>query len=176
MRCPFCGEADSRVIDSRSADDGNTIRRRRECAGCGRRFTTYEVVEKVPLMVIKNDGRREPFSQQKLLNGLIRSCEKRDIPMEKIVNLSHELERDVRNTMEREISSQKIGAMVMDRLKDFDEVAYIRFASVYRKFADISSFITELDELRTAKKNAETLVPPRVQKVPDREKKAKKKG
>ena len=103
MRCPYCGQADSRVIDSRAADEGTTIRRRRECSGCGRRFTTYEVVEKVPLMVIKNDGRREPFNSEKLLNGLIRSCEKRDIPMEKIVNLSHEIERDVRNTMEREI-------------------------------------------------------------------------
>lgn len=154
MRCPFCGKADSRVIDSRSADDGNTIRRRRECAGCGRRFTTYEVVEKVPLMVIKSDGRREPFRQEKLLNGLIRSCEKRDIPTEKIVALAQEIEREVRNTMEREISSRKIGEMVMDHLKDFDEVAYIRFASVYRKFADISSFITELDELRAAKQRA----------------------
>lgn len=172
MRCPFCGAADSRVIDSRSADDGNTIRRRRECTACSRRFTTYEVVEKVPLMVIKNDGRREPFSQQKLLNGLIRSCEKRDIPTEKIVKLAQELERDVRNTMEREISSQKIGAMVMDRLKDFDEVAYIRFASVYRKFADISSFITELDELRTAKQQSETLVPPSM--AMPKEKKEKK--
>ena len=164
MRCPYCGQADSRVIDSRAADEGTTIRRRRECSGCGRRFTTYEVVEKVPLMVIKNDGRREPFNSEKLLNGLIRSCEKRDIPMEKIVNLSHEIERDVRNTMEREIPdvrntmereipSKKIGEFVMDRLKDFDEVAYIRFASVYRKFADISSFITELDELRASKKH-----------------------
>ena len=151
MRCPYCGQADSRVIDSRAADEGTTIRRRRECSGCGRRFTTYEVVEKVPLMVIKNDGRREPFNSEKLLNGLIRSCEKRDIPMEKIVNLSHEIERDVRNTMEREIPSKKIGEFVMDRLKEFDEVAYIRFASVYRKFADISSFITELDELRASK-------------------------
>ena len=153
MRCPYCKHEDSRVIDSRATDDGMTIRRRRECSACGKRFTTYEVVEKVPLMVIKNDGRREPFNSEKLLNGLIRSCEKRDIPMEKIVNLSHEIERDVRNTMEREIPSKKIGEFVMDRLKDFDEVAYIRFASVYRKFADISSFITELDELRASKKH-----------------------
>ena len=151
MRCPFCQCADTKVTDSRATDDGKAIRRRRECQKCGRRFTTYEVVEKVPLMVIKNDGRREPFNSEKLLNGLIRSCEKRDIPMEKIVNLSHEIERDVRNTMEREIPSKKIGEFVMDRLKDFDEVAYIRFASVYRKFADISSFITELDELRASK-------------------------
>lgn len=152
MRCPYCGKADSRVVDSRAADEGATIRRRRECTGCGRRFTTYEVVEKVPLMVIKNDGRREPFQQEKLLNGLIRSCEKRDIPMERIVQLAHEIEREVRNTMEREIPSKKLGQIVMDHLREFDEVAYIRFASVYRKFADIGNFITELDELRESKK------------------------
>ena len=152
MRCPYCGKADSRVVDSRAADEGATIRRRRECTGCGRRFTTYEVVEKVPLMVIKKDGRREPFKQEKLLNGLIRSCEKRDIPMERIVRLANEIEREVRNTMEREIPSKKLGQLVMDHLRDFDEVAYIRFASVYRKFADIGNFITELDELRESKK------------------------
>ena len=152
MRCPYCGKADSRVVDSRAADEGATIRRRRECTGCGRRFTTYEVVEKVPLMVIKNDGRREPFKQEKLLNGLIRSCEKRDIPMERIVRLANEIEREVRNTMEREIPSKKLGQLVMDHLRDFDEVAYIRFASVYRKFADIGNFITELGELRESKK------------------------
>lgn len=152
MRCPYCGKADSRVVDSRAADEGATIRRRRECTGCGRRFTTYEVVEKVPLMVIKNDGRREPFKQEKLLNGLIRSCEKRDISMERIVRLANEIEREVRNTMEREIPSKKLGQLVMDHLRDFDEVAYIRFASVYRKFADIGNFITELDELRESKK------------------------
>ena len=152
MRCPYCGKADSRVVDSRAADEGATIRRRRECTGCGRRFTTYEVVEKVPLMVIKNDGRREPFKQEKLLNGLIRSCEKRDIPMERIVRLANEIEREVRNTMEREIPSTKLGQLVMDHLRDFDEVAYIRFASVSRKFADIGNFITELDELRESKK------------------------
>lgn len=152
MRCPYCGKADSRVVDSSAADEGATIRRRRECTGCGRRFTTYEVVEKVPLMVIKNDGRREPFKQEKLLNGLIRSCEKRDIPMERIVRLANEIEREVRNTMEREIPSKKLGQLVMDHLRDFDEVAYIRFAYVYRKFADIGNFITELDELRESKK------------------------
>jgi transcriptional repressor NrdR len=151
MRCPYCGKADSRVVDSRAADDGKTIRRRRECAGCGRRFTTYEVVEKMPFMVIKQDGRREPFDQQKLLKGLIRSCDKRDIPMEKIVALANDIERELRNTMEREVPSKQIGELVMERLKDFDEVAYIRFASVYRRFADISNFITELEELRASK-------------------------
>ena len=152
MRCPYCGKPDSRVVDSRAADEGRTIRRRRECGSCGKRFTTYEVVEQVPLMVIKNDGRREPFQRQKLLNGLIRSCEKRDIKTERIVALADEIEREARSTMEREISSKKLGEMVMEHLKDFDDVAYIRFASVYRKFADISGFISELDELREAKK------------------------
>ena len=147
MRCPYCGKADSRVVDSRAADEGATIRRRRECTGCGRRFTTYEVVEKVPLMVIKNDGRREPFKQEKLLNGLIRSCEKRDIPMERIVRLANEIEREVRNTMEREIPSKKLGQLVMDHLRDFDEVAYIRFASVYRSFEDIREFGEEIAKL-----------------------------
>ncbi|MDY4696566.1 transcriptional regulator NrdR [Selenomonas montiformis] len=151
MKCPFCKQADSRVIDSRAAEDGATIRRRRECNGCGRRFTTYEVVEKLPLMVVKQDGRREVFKRDKILNGVIRSCDKRDISMEHIVALVNDIERDIRNTMDQEISSAKIGEMVMARLKDFDEVAYIRFASVYRKFADISSFLEELKELQAHK-------------------------
>ena len=152
MRCPFCKKADSRVIDSRAADDGNTIRRRRECTGCGKRFTTYEVVEKIPLMVIKNDGRRVVFDRNKLLNGLIRSCDKRDIPTERIVSLANDIEKELRNTMDREVTAQAIGELVMEKLKGFDEVAYIRFASVYRKFADISNFRDELDGLIQAKK------------------------
>ena len=136
MRCPFCKEADSRVIDSRAADDGNTIRRRRECTTCGKRFTTYETVEKIPLMVIKTDGRRVVFDRNKLLNGLIRSCDKRDIPTERIVALADEIEKELRNTMDREVYT-----------RDIDEVAYIRFASVYRKFADISGFREELEAL-----------------------------
>lgn len=151
MKCPFCNHNDSRVIDSRSAEDGTTIRRRRECVSCGRRFTTYEVVEKLPLMVIKQDGRREVFKRDKILNGVIRSCDKRDISMERIVNLVNSIERDIRNTMEQEISSAKIGELVMNRLKGFDEVAYIRFASVYRKFTDIGSFMQELNELQAQK-------------------------
>ena len=142
MRCPFCKEEDSRVVDSRAADDGNTIRRRRECTSCGKRFTTYETVEKIPLMVIKNDGRRVVFDRNKLLNGLIRSCDKRDIPTERIVALADEIEKELRNTMDRDI-----GELVMEKLKNFDEVAYIRFASVYRKFADISGFREELEAL-----------------------------
>ncbi|MCI7260435.1 MAG: transcriptional regulator NrdR [Selenomonas sp.] len=151
MKCPFCNHNDSRVIDSRSAEDGTTIRRRRECVSCGRRFTTYEVVEKLPLMVIKQDGRREVFKRDKILNGVIRSCDKRDISMERIVGLVNAIERDIRNTMEQEISSAKIGELVMNRLKEFDEVAYIRFASVYRKFTDIGSFMQELNELQAQK-------------------------
>ncbi|WP_315444133.1 transcriptional regulator NrdR [uncultured Selenomonas sp.] len=148
MKCPFCKQPDSRVIDSRAADDGTTIRRRRECGECGRRFTTYEVVEKLPLMVVKRDNRREPFSRDKLLTGIIRSCDKRDISMEQITNFVAEIERDIRNRTEPEVPSEKIGEIVMERLKDFDEVAYIRFASVYRKFDDITNFIEELETLR----------------------------
>lgn len=154
MKCPFCKKADSRVIDSRAAEDGATIRRRRECTGCGKRFTTYEVVEKLPLIVVKQDGRREVFQRDKILNGVIRSCDKRDISMERIVNFVNDVERDIRNTMEPEVPSAKIGELVMTKLKDFDEVAYIRFASVYRKFADISSFLEELKELQAHKTEA----------------------
>ncbi|BEU87338.1 transcriptional regulator NrdR [Selenomonas sp. TAMA-11512] len=151
MRCPFCKEMDSRVVDSRSAEDGNTIRRRRECISCGKRFTTYETVEQIPLMVIKNDGRRVLFDSNKILTGLVRSCDKRDISMESIIKLSNEIEKEIRNTMEREVSSKKIGELVMEKLRHFDDVAYIRFASVYRKFADITSFKEELEELLKAK-------------------------
>ena len=155
MRCPYCKQLDSRVIVSRGADDGNSIRRRRECTACGRRFTTYEVVEKMPLMVIKNDGRRVVFDKDKLLNGLIRSCDKRNIPAERIVSLADEIERELRNTMEREVTTKAIGELVMEKLKNFDEVAYIRFASVYRKFADISMFKEELEELLREKTGKE---------------------
>ena len=148
MRCPFCKQPDSRVIDSRAADEGTTIRRRRECSKCGRRFTTYEVVERLPLMVVKRDNRREPFSRDKLLTGIIRSCDKRDISMEQITNFVAEIEHEIRNRTEPEVPSKKIGEIVMERLKDFDEVAYIRFASVYRKFDDITNFIEELETLR----------------------------
>ena len=147
MRCPFCKADDSRVIDSRSTDEGNSIRRRRECSACGKRFTTYETIEKTPLMVIKRDGRKVVFDRDKMLKGLIRSCDKRDIPLERIVTFIDEIERDIRNTSPREISSQKIGEMVMEKLKTFDEIAYIRFASVYRKFAVIGEFRNELEGL-----------------------------
>ncbi len=152
MRCPFCKAPDSRVVDSRAAEEGSTIRRRRECGACGRRFTTYESLERVPLMVIKNDGRRETFDRNKLLNGLIRSCDKRDIEADRIVALASEIEREIRNTMEREIMARAIGERVMEHLKDFDEVAYIRVASVYRKFKDISGFQNELELLKNRDK------------------------
>ena len=148
MRCPFCKEPDSRVIDSRAAEEGMTIRRRRECGKCGRRFTTYEVVERLPLMVVKRDGRREPFSRDKLLTGIIRSCDKRDISMEQITNFVAEIEHEIRNCTEPEVPSEKVGEIVMEHLMDFAEVAYIRFASVYRKFDDITNFIEELETLR----------------------------
>ena len=155
MRCPYCKEDDSKVIDSRAAEEGTTIRRRRECVSCGRRFTTYEVVEKLPLMVVKQDGRREVFKKDKILNGIIRSCDKRDISIERITALVNDIERDVRNTMDQAVPSAKIGELIMNRLKDFDEVAYIRFASVYRKFADISSFLEELKVLQAHKAEEE---------------------
>ena len=147
MRCPFCKAKDSKVIDSRSSDDDMSIRRRRECMECGRRFTTYEEGEQGPLMVIKNDGRRGAFDSSKILNGLIRSCDKRNIPMDEIMKLSRDIERSIRNSAAREITTNKIGELVMDKLRDFDEVAYIRFASVYRKFADITMFRDELEQL-----------------------------
>lgn len=148
MKCPFCNCKDSRVVDSRAAEEGATIRRRRECLSCGKRFTTYESLERVPLMVIKNDGRRETFDRNKLLTGLLRSCDKRDIPTDKIVALAIKIEQEIRNTMEREIRARVIGEKAMEHLKTFDEVAYIRFASVYRKFRDIDEFRSELDALR----------------------------
>lgn len=151
MRCPFCSIGDSKVIDSRSAEEGNTIRRRRECSNCGKRFTTYEVIEQIPLMVIKNDGRRVVFDKNKLLNGIIRSCEKRSISMESINVLTNEIEKELRNTMDREVSSRTIGELVMKKLKGFDQIAYVRFASVYRKFADINNFKDELEALLNTK-------------------------
>ena len=153
MKCPFCAAPDSRVVDSRTIDDGNSIRRRRECTVCGKRFTTYEAVEKVPLMVIKNDGRRAVFDKEKLLKGIIRSCYKREIPAEKIIKLADEIEKELRNMMKHEISSKTIGEVVMKYLKTFDKVAYIRFASVYRKFSDIDNFKQELENLNATNKD-----------------------
>ena len=147
MRCPFCSFGESKVIDSRAAEEGSSIRRRRECLQCARRFTTYEVVEESPLMVIKKDGRRELFDRAKLMNGLLRACEKRPIPLGVVEAVVDKVEKEMRNLMEREVSSRHIGETVMRHLKDIDQVAYVRFASVYRQFADINNFMTELETL-----------------------------
>ncbi|VBB06203.1 tigr00244: transcriptional regulator nrdr [Lucifera butyrica] len=155
MRCPFCGFSESKVVDSRSAEESNSIRRRRECLSCARRFTTYEMIEDLPLVVIKKDGRREIFERNKLLNGLLRACEKRPIPLETVEEIAGKVERQIRNTMEREVSSRRIGETVMELLKDIDQVAYVRFASVYRQFADIHNFMQELDSLMRAQKKSE---------------------
>ncbi len=147
MRCPFCSYGESKVIDSRAAEEGSSIRRRRECLSCSRRFTTYEVVEESPLMVIKKDGRRELFDRTKLLNGILRACEKRPISLSTAEAVVDKVEKQLRNLMEREVSSRSIGETVMQHLKDIDQVAYVRFASVYRQFADINNFMQELETL-----------------------------
>ncbi|MCI8473879.1 MAG: transcriptional regulator NrdR [Oscillospiraceae bacterium] len=147
MKCPFCGYLDSKVVDSRPAEDGASIRRRRECLECHKRFTTFEVMESLPVVVIKKDGSRQSFDRSKLLNGIIRACEKRPVSFENMEKMVDEIEQILQNEMNREVPSAKIGEMVMDRLKDVDEVAYVRFASVYRQFKDISTFMSELNKL-----------------------------
>ncbi len=151
MRCPFCSYSESKVIDSRPAEEGSTIRRRRECLSCGKRFTTYEIMERLPLLVVKKDGRRQSFDRVKLLNGMVRACEKRPVPMAALETIVDDIEQDLQNSLEREVSSVKIGEMVMDKLKDLDEVAYVRFASVYRQFKDINTFMDELNKLLNSK-------------------------
>lgn len=146
MKCMFCGYTESKVIDSRSADDGKSIRRRRECLSCGRRFTTYETIENTPVLVIKNDGTRQPFDPSKIRNGIIKSCEKRPVALHDIDKLVSDIEKRVYNTLEQEIPSSKIGEYVMDGLKELDQVAYIRFASVYRQFRDVTTFIEFISE------------------------------
>jgi transcriptional repressor NrdR len=155
MRCPFCGSMEGKVIDSRATEEGNSIRRRRECQDCNRRFTTYEVVEEVPLLVVKKDGRRVLFDRNKLLQGVAKSCEKRPIAIAEIEALVGRVEREISNSMVREVASEKIGEMVMLQLKDLDQVAYVRFASVYRQFADIQNFMQELEILMRGKTNQE---------------------
>ena len=151
MRCMYCSCTESKVIDSRSADDDTTIRRRRECMGCGRRFTTYETIEIAPILVVKSDGNRQAFDVGKIKRGIIKSCEKRPVPLEKIDALVDEIAKRVYNSMEQEISSKAIGEMVMEGLKGLDEVAYVRYASVYRSFKDISSFMSELQKMMEKK-------------------------
>ncbi|MEW9500640.1 transcriptional regulator NrdR [Jeotgalibacillus marinus] len=147
MKCPSCHESTTRVIDSRQIDDGKSIRRRRECESCQYRFTTFEKVEEIPLIVVKKDGIREEFSREKILRGLIRACEKRPVPFEELEKIASSIERELRNQGKSETPSVDIGEMVMDRLSAVDEVAYVRFASVYRQFKDINVFIEELKEL-----------------------------
>ena len=147
MKCPFCGDEDTRVIDSRPADDNTAIRRRRQCDVCGKRFTTFEKVEAAPIMVIKKDKTREPYDRNKIVKGLIRSCHKREVPMEKIEACVNEIESAIYNLEEKEIESNAIGEIVMDKIKDLDGVAYVRFASVYREFKDVNTFMDELKKL-----------------------------
>ncbi len=152
MKCLYCGCEDSKVIDSRSADEGRTIRRRRECISCGRRFTTYETIEDTPVLVVKSSGLRQAFDAQKVKNGIIKSCEKRPVSMSAIDEMVSVVAKKVYNSMEQEISSKLIGEMVMEELKKYDEVAYVRYASVYRSFKDIESFMHELQRLIDNKK------------------------
>lgn len=146
MKCIYCGYEESKVVDSRSTDEGSRIRRRRECLGCGRRFTTYEIIETTPVLVIKNDGTRQAFDSEKIKNGIIKACEKRPVSMNDIEKLVSDIEKSVSNSLESEVPSSMIGELVMKGLKELDEVAYIRFASVYRKFRDVSTFLDFLNE------------------------------
>ena len=147
MKCPYCGYLESKVVDSRPADEGASIRRRRECLSCHKRFTTYETVESLPLMVVKKDGSRKSFDRNKVMSGMIRACEKRPVPYQSMEALAAEIEQILQNQMDREVSTARIGELVMERLKALDEVAYVRFASVYREFKDIGTFLAELNNL-----------------------------
>ena len=155
MRCQYCNCTESKVIDSRPAEEGNSIRRRRECIGCGRRFTTYEKIELAPLMVVKRDGRREAFDVQKVKSGILHACEKLPVSMQQIDEMTARIEQAACNSMEGEIHSQRIGDMVMDELKRLNDVAYVRFAAVYRKFTDLGTFMQELQKLVNESKDAE---------------------
>lgn len=151
MRCPFCGYLEDKVLDTRPTDEGSVIRRRRECLKCQKRFTTYEKIENVPLVVIKKDGTRESFDRQKLLNGLIKACQKRPVTMSQLEKMVDDIEAGFQNSFEKEVTSVKIGEMVMQKLKDIDEVAYVRFASVYREFKDIHTFMEEINKIAKQK-------------------------
>ena len=145
MKCPFCGDQESKVVDSRHSEDGLSIRRRRECLMCQRRFTTYEIVESLPIIVVKRDGTRQSFDRNKVLNSMVRAFDKRQVEISDLDRITTEIEQTIQNTLEREVSTDRIGEMVMARLKPLDEVAYIRFASVYRRFQDVNSFIHEIN-------------------------------
>ena len=147
MKCPYCAYLESKVVDSRPAEEGASIRRRRECLSCHKRFTTYETVESLPLVVVKRDGSRQTFDKVKLINGMVRACEKRPVALSSLEQIADDIEQELQSALEREISTTEIGEMVMARLKDVDEVAYVRFASVYRSFKDINTFMEELTKL-----------------------------
>lgn len=151
MNCPFCNFPETKVVDSRPTDEGQAIRRRRECLRCLKRFTTYEKVEKVPLIVVKKGGNRQLYDRNKILNGILKACEKRPVSLNKIEETVDEIEKDLYNLMEKEVTSERIGQMVMDKLKEIDEVSYVRFASVYRQFKDINTFMEELNKLLNEK-------------------------
>ena len=152
MKCPYCSYEESKVIDSRSADDGERIRRRRECLKCSKRFTTYEIIETVPLIVVKRDKSREPFDRNKLTAGLLRACEKRPVSVEQIESVVDFIESRLQSSLDREVTAMQIGELAMEQLKDIDEVSYVRFASVYRQFKDINTFLDELNKLLNEKK------------------------
>lgn len=153
MNCPFCSHYETKVVDSRPTDEGQAIRRRRECITCKKRFTTYEKVEEIPIMIVKKDGNRESFNRNKVINGLIKACEKRPVSMQLIEKTVDDIERQLHNSMEKEVMSDQIGRLVMDALKNIDDVAYVRFASVYRQFKDINTFMEELNKLLSEKKD-----------------------
>ena len=146
MKCPFCGDQESKVVDSRRSEDGESIRRRRECLACQRRFTTYEIVESLPIIVVKRDGSRQGFDRNKIMNSMVRAFDKRQVDTADLERITTEIEQTIQNTLEREVSTDKIGEMVMERIKPLDEVAYIRFASVYRRFQDVGSFVNEINK------------------------------
>ena len=147
MKCPYCGYKESKVVDSRPADEGNSIRRRRECLACEKRFTTYETMESLPMVVIKKDGSRQSFDRNKVLGSMLRACEKRTVPLARLEQLTDEIEQNLQNCLEREITTDMVGEQVMEKLRGVDEVAYVRFASVYREFKDVDSFMAELKQL-----------------------------
>jgi transcriptional repressor NrdR len=151
MKCPYCGFPESKVVDSRPAEEGASIRRRRECLSCKKRFTTYEVVERLPIMVVKKGGIRQTFDKNKVLNGMIKACEKRPVAIESLQKAADEIEMSLQNNLDKEVPSETVGEMVMHKLKDLDEVAYVRFASVYRQFKDINTFMDELNKLLSEK-------------------------
>lgn len=153
MRCPFCGYEESKVIDSRPAEEGDSIRRRRECLECKKRFTTYENIERLPLVIVKRDGSRQTFDKVKLINGMVRACEKRPVKLAQLETIADDIEQELQSHLEREVNSVEVGEMVMSRLKDVDEVAYVRFASVYRSFKDINTFMDELSKLLNENSN-----------------------